>query len=264
MRCYRHPDRETGVSCQRCDRYICHECQLPNAVGVLCPEDGRVSVATRIKNDNRATLTIGLIALTVLVYVGQWVTAGSLTNSMIYAPLLTKDEPWRMITAGFLHSESSFMHIALNMYSLYIFGSVLEPLLGKLRFITLYLVSIFGGSVAVLLLESPITTVLGASGGIFGLMGAYFIVLKSLGQSGGQMTAIIAINLVIGFVPGFNISWQAHVGGLVAGGLVALAYATTRAAKDAAKQRLYLGGIVVGLIALTVFGVSRLPVIGLY
>jgi membrane associated rhomboid family serine protease len=264
MRCYRHPDRETGVSCQRCDRFICHECQIPNAVGVLCPEDGRVSVATRIKNDNRATLTIGLIALTVLVYVGQWVTGGSLTNSMIYAPLLTKSEPWRMITAGFLHSETSVMHIALNMYSLYIFGSVLEPLLGKLRFITLYLVSIFGGSVAVLLLESPITTVLGASGGIFGLMGAYFIVLKSLGQSGGQMTAIIAINLVIGFVPGFNISWQAHVGGLLAGGLVALAYATTRAAKDAAKQKLYLGGIVVGLLALTVYGVSRLPVIGLY
>ena len=262
MRCYRHPDRETGVSCQRCDRFICYECQLPNAVGVLCPEEGRVPVATRIKNDNRATLTIGLIALTVLVYVGQWVTAGSLTNSLIYAPLLTKAEPWRMVTSGFLHSENSFMHIALNMYSLYIFGSVLEPLLGKLRFLALYLLSIFGGSVAVLLLDSPIITVLGASGGIFGLMGAYFIVLRSLGQGAGQMTAIIAINLVIGFVPGFNISWQAHVGGLITGGLVALAYARTRASKDATKQRLYLGGIVVGLIALTAYGASLLPVIG--
>ena len=262
MRCYRHPDRETGVSCQRCDRYICHECQLPNAVGVLCPEDGRVPVATRIKNDSRATVTVGLIALTVLFYLGQWVTNGALTNSLVYAPLLTKSEPWRMVTSGFLHSENSFMHIALNMYSLYIFGSVLEPLLGKLRFLTLYLVAIFGGSVAVLLLENPITMVLGASGGVFGLMGAYFVILRSLGQRGGQMTAIIAINLVIGFVPGFNISWQAHVGGLVAGGLVALAFANTRAAKDAKKQKLYVGGIVAGLLALTVFGASLLPVIG--
>jgi membrane associated rhomboid family serine protease len=262
MRCYRHPDRETGVSCQRCDRYICHECQLPNAVGVLCPEDGRVPVATRIRNDSRPTLTMVLIAITVLVYVGQWVTNGSLTKSMVYAPLLTIDEPWRMITAGFLHSENSIMHIALNMYSLYLFGSVLEPLLGKLRFITLYLLSIFGGSVAVLLLESPNTAVLGASGGVFGLMGAYFIVLRSLGQGAGQMTAIIAINLVIGFVPGFNISWQAHVGGLIAGGLVALAYATTRAAKDAKKQKLYVGGIVLVLLVLTIYGASLLPVIG--
>jgi membrane associated rhomboid family serine protease len=104
--------------------------------------------------------------------------------------------------------------------------------------------------------------VLGASGGVFGLMGAYFVILRSLGQRGGQMTAIIAINLVIGFVPGFNISWQAHVGGLVAGGLVALAFANTRAAKDAKKQKLYVGGIIVGLLALTVFGASLLPVIG--
>lgn len=262
MRCYRHPDRETGVSCQRCDRYVCYECQLPNAVGVLCPEDGRVPVATRIKNDNRATVTVGIIALTVLVYAGQWLSNGSLTNSLVYAPLLTTSEPWRMITSGFLHSENSFMHIALNMYSLYIFGSVLEPLLGKLRFLGLYLISIFGGSVAVLLLDSPITSVLGASGGVFGLMGAYFIILRSLGQSSRQMTAIIAINLVIGFVPGFNISWQAHVGGLVAGGLVALAYARTRASKDAPKQRLYLGGIIAGLLGLTIYGASLLPVIG--
>ena len=115
---------------------------------------------------------------------------------------------------------------------------------------------------AVLLLDSPNTAVLGASGGVFGLMGAYFIVLRSLGQGAGQMTAIIAINLVIGFVPGFNISWQAHVGGLIAGGLVALAYATTRAAKDAKKQKLYVGGIVLGLLVLTIYGASLLPVIG--
>jgi membrane associated rhomboid family serine protease len=148
------------------------------------------------------------------------------------------------------------------MYSLYIFGSVLEPLLGKLRFITLYLFAILGGSVAVLLLESPYTSVIGASGGVFGLMGAYFVILRSLGQRSGQMTSIIAINLVIGFFPGLNISWQAHVGGLLVGGLVALAFANTRATKDAPKQKLYLAGIALALIALTLVGASLLPVIG--
>lgn len=262
MFCYRHPDRETGVSCQRCGRNICPECQLPNAVGVLCPEDGRVSVATRIKNDNGATLTIGLIALNILVYIGQWVSNGSVTNALVYSPLLTPSEPWRMLTAGFLHSENSFMHIALNMYSLYILGSVLEPLLGKARFLSLYLLSIFGGSVAVLLLDAPNALVLGASGGIFGLMGAYFVVLRSLGQGGGQLTAIIGFNLLIGFFPGLNIAWQAHVGGLIVGGLVAFVYAQTRNARDKAKQQGFVVAIAAGLVALTVYGASLLPVIG--
>jgi membrane associated rhomboid family serine protease len=263
MRCYRHPDRETGVSCQRCDRYICHECQLPNAVGVLCPEDGRVPVATRIKNDSRATVTVGLIAFTVLIFVLQLISEGVLTRVLAYSPDQTLSYPWKMLSAGFVHSTGlPFLHLALNMYSLYIFGSVLEPLLGKLRFITLYLFAILGGSVAVLLLESPYTSVIGASGGVFGLMGAYFVILRSLGQRSGQMTSIIAINLVIGFFPGLNISWQAHVGGLLVGGLVALAFANTRATKDAPKQKLYLAGIALALIALTLVGASLLPVIG--
>ena len=262
MVCYRHPDRETGVSCQRCGRYICPQCQVPNAVGYLCPEDGRVSVATKIKNDSRATVTISLILINVLIYIGQLTSGGSVTNALVYSPLLTKAEPWRMLTAGFLHSESSFMHIALNMYSLYILGSVLEPILGKARFLALYMLSIFGGSVAVLLLDAPNSFVLGASGGIFGLMGAYFIILRSLGQSGGQVTAIIGFNLIIGFLPGMNIAWQAHVGGLVIGGLVAYVYARTRNSSDKAKQQLLIGAIASGLLALTIYGASLLPVIG--
>jgi membrane associated rhomboid family serine protease len=221
-----------------------------------------VPVVTRIKNDSRATVTITLILINVLMYIGQLTSNGSITNAFVYSPLLTKAEPWRMLTAGFLHSQGSFMHIALNMYSLYILGSVLEPLLGKLRFLTLYLLAIFGGSVAVLLIDNPISMVLGASGGIFGLMGAYFIILRSLGQSGGQVTAIIGFNLIIGFLPGMNIAWQAHVGGLVVGGLVAYVYAKTRSSNDKAKQRLYIGAIVAGLLALTVYGASLLPVIG--
>ncbi len=258
MFCYRHPGRETGVSCQRCGRYICPECQLPNAVGYLCPEDGRVPVATKLKNDARPLLTISIIVLNVFLYLGQLSSGGTLTNTLLYVPLLTESQPWRMITAGFVHSEGSFMHIALNMYSLYILGSVLEPMLGRLRFFTLYLLSILGGSIAVLLLDSPISSVVGASGGVFGLMGAYFIILKSLGQSGGQITAIIALNLAFSFI-GSNISWQAHLGGLVVGGLVAFAYAKTRQVYQKQKQQLYVAGIFVGLLAITVYGVAQLP-----
>lgn len=259
MFCYRHPGRETGVSCQRCGRGICPECQLPNAVGYLCPDDGRVPVATKIKNDARPLLTISIIVLNVFLYLGQLSSGGTLTNTLLYVPLLTESQPWRMLTAGFVHSESTFMHIALNMYSLYVLGSVLEPMLGRLRFFTLYMLSIFGGSIAVLLLDSPISSVVGASGGVFGLMGAYFIILKSLGQSGGQITAIIALNLVFSFI-GSNISWQAHIGGLVVGGLVAFAYAQTRQVYQRQKQQLYLAGIFVGLLALTIYGVAQLPI----
>ncbi len=259
MVCYRHPDRETGVSCQRCGRFICPQCQISNAVGYLCPEDGRVTLATRIKNDTRATLTIGLILVNVLVYAGQYLSNDVLTYALRYQPNLTFYLPWTLITAGFAHA--SFMHIALNMYSLYLFGSVLEPLLGKARFLVLYLLAIFGGSVAVLFLN-PNTAVLGASGGIFGLMGAYFVILRSLGQRSGQMTGLIALNLILGFLPGTNISWQAHVGGLIVGGIVALAYAKTRAPKDKPKQQLYVVGVAVALIVLTVFGASLLQVSG--
>jgi membrane associated rhomboid family serine protease len=163
--------------------------------------------------------------------------------------------PWTLITAGFAHA--SIIHIGLNMYSLYLFGSVLEPLLGKLRFAALYFLAILGGSVAVLLL-APNSAVLGASGGIFGLMGAYFVILRSLGQRSGQMTGLIAINLIMGFLPGTNISWQAHVGGLVVGGLVAYVYSITRNTKDSGKQLGLVLAIAGALVVAVLFGVSLL------
>jgi membrane associated rhomboid family serine protease len=253
--CYRHPDRETGVSCQRCGRYICPQCQVPNAVGYLCPEDGRVPVATKLKNSNTPSLTIALIAINALVYLGQLASQNVLTYLIEYQPSLTQYMPWTLLSAGFAHA--SIIHIGLNMYSLFLFGSVLEPLLGKLRFATLYLLSILGGSVAVLFL-APNTAVLGASGGIFGLMGAYFVILRSLGQRSGQMTGLIALNLIMGFLPGTNISWQAHVGGLVIGGLVAYVYSITRSSNDLAKQRGYLLAITAGLVVAVFLGVSLL------
>jgi membrane associated rhomboid family serine protease len=138
------------------------------------------------------------------------------------------------------------------MYSLYIFGQVLEPMLGRARFAALYLISILGGSVGVLLLANPDSWVVGASGAIFGLMAAYFVILRSIGANSGQMLGLIAINLVFGFFSS-GISWEGHVGGLVTGGIVALVLANTRLLSQQAAQRLGLVSVVIGLILLTVF-----------
>jgi membrane associated rhomboid family serine protease len=214
-----------------------------------------VPVATKLKNSNIASLTLVLIAINVLVYLGQLASNDVLTYLIEYRPDFTQYMPWTLITAGFAHA--SIIHIGLNMYSLYLFGSVLEPLLGKLRFAALYFLAILGGSVAVLLL-APNSAVLGASGGIFGLMGAYFVILRSLGQRSGQMTGLIAINLIMGFLPGTNISWQAHVGGLVVGGLVAYVYSITRNTKDSGKQLGLVLAIAGALVVAVFFGVSLL------
>ena len=187
--------------------------------------------------------TVGLIAISVLLWVGQILPGSPLTQYLFFAPLLAQSEPWRLITAGFVHDPSGPMHIVLNMYSIYIFGAVLEPLLGRIRFVALYLISILGGSVAVLYLGDPLSPVVGASGAFYGLMGAYFVVLRKIGARSNQLVGLIATNLVFSFMfPG--ISWQGHVGGLLAGGAVASLYAATREPKQQAAQKL-------GLIAIT-------------
>ena len=178
-----------------------------------------------------ARVTLGLVLLNLAIWVLQIVPGSNLTNQLAFVPLSVYTEPWRMITAGFAHSESNPLHVLLNMYSLYIFGSLLEPMLGRLRFLAVWLVSIFGGSVAVMYLNTPDTWVLGASSGVFGLMAAYFVVLRAIGQSSQSMMGLIAINLVFGFLmPG--VSWQAHLGGLLAGGAMTAVYAQARNKKS--------------------------------
>ena len=255
--------------CQRCGRPICPECQVPAAVGVQCPEcvnEGHASVAqpvsTRMRRIFRPrgstpVVTYSLIAACVLIYGLQWITQQQITQAWIYWPPLTASEPWRMITSTFLHSPSSILHLLFNMYSLFIFGPVLESLIGRVRFLALYLVSGFAGSVAVLLL-APGIAVLGASGAIFGLMGAYFVITRHLGRGQTQVFIIIALNLVIGFVIP-NVAWQAHLGGLIAGVAVAMVYVSTRRRAQRPVQILGVVGIVLALVALTVVGVAVMP-----
>jgi membrane associated rhomboid family serine protease len=199
-------------------------------------------------------VTYTIIALCVLIWVLQILPNSPVTRVLVYWPPLTAFEPWRMLTSVFAHSQGSIFHILLNMYSLFIFGPILERLLGRIRFLALYLISGFGGSVAVLLL-APSTAVLGASGAIFGLLGAFFVIQRRLGGNNIQLLIVIGINLVIGFLPGFNISWQAHVGGLIAGAAVAFVYLRTRRPEQRNLQILLVSLVALALIGLTIVGV---------
>ena len=263
MICYRHPGREAYVRCQRCERVICPDCQIEASVGFLCPEcaggtPNQVYARARraravAAGTARPTVSVSLIAINVVVWLLQVLPGSNLTYELFFAPIAMYVEPWRALTSGFAHSQSNFLHLALNMYSLYVFGQVLEPLLGRARFLAMYLLSILGGSVAVVWLSELNVPVLGASGAIFGLMGAYFVIMRKLGERGGQLVGLIAINLAFGFFVS-SISWQAHVGGLLVGMLVGLLYASTRRLNQKTQQMLGLVGISVLLVILAYAG----------
>ncbi|MDR6504573.1 membrane associated rhomboid family serine protease [Arthrobacter oryzae] len=177
-------------------------------------------------------MTFGIIAACALLYVLQWLIPGrsveeNLAFASVYAtPEFGYFEPWRMLTSAFLHSQGFILHIALNMYMLWMFGQALEPLLGRLRFLALYLISAIGGSVGFLLLTPvlPPSGVVGASGAIFGLFGAMLVVQRHRGGDTKQLWVLIAINGAIGFIVP-QIAWQAHLGGLITGAACAAAIA---------------------------------------
>ncbi|MDQ0693339.1 rhomboid family intramembrane serine protease [Arthrobacter sp. W4I7] len=245
--CPRHPDRPSYVRCQRCGRPACPDCQRAAAVGFQCidcvNETRRTTPEVRTVYGGAATagkplVTYGIIAACVLVYVLQWIIPGQAVyeqfayNNVFATPKYGAFEPWRMLTAAFLHSPDSVLHIVLNMYTLWIFGQALEPLLGRIRFLALYLISAIGGSVGYLLLNpllvpgQGLVGVVGASGAIFGLFGAMLLVQRQRGGDTRQLWVLIAINGVIGFlIP--QIAWQAHLGGLVTGALCAAVLAYT-------------------------------------
>lgn len=262
--CYRHGDRRSFVRCQRCGRVICGECQTPAAVGVHCPEctaQARASAPRTRSPISRAfrrgsstpVVTYSILALTLAVFLLQVVTGGRespVTQALLYWPPLTTVEPWRMLTTALVHSPSSIFHILFNMYSLWVLGPLLEGLIGRARFLAVYVLSAFGGSLAVLYLD-PAQAVVGASGAIFGMLGAFFIIQRRLGGQSMQLVVLIGINLAIGFVaPG--ISWQAHVGGLVVGAIAALIMVRTRRIDQRQLQRMLLAGLAVVLVLATI------------
>jgi membrane associated rhomboid family serine protease len=241
--CYRHPDRETGLSCSECGRPICSECMTPAPVGIRCPEhSGKPQGVQRVTSAaHRATTGIGsrrlnavtmfLIGLNVAVYLAELALGGQSngTGNWIYehgvlianaaygngAPAgVANGEWWRLITAAFLHYGP--IHLGLNMLSLYFVGSILEQIVGRWRYVLLYFVSGLAGSAGALVV-TPNSPTAGASGAIFGVFGALFVLERRRHIStGGQIAALIVLNLVFTFaVPGISIG--GHVGGLIGG-----------------------------------------------
>ena len=228
--CYRHPDRATYVRCNRCNRYICPECMRDAAVGHQCAEcvgEGAKTVRqarTQFGGVPSATplVTYVLIGINVVMFGLQTVSSDLQRELVLFSPAVADGEWYRLLTSAFLHYGP--MHIVFNMWALYVIGPPLEIALGRLRFISLYLMSALGGSVVVYLLSTLGGQTAGASGAVFGLFGATFVVGKRLNMDTRWVIGLIAINLVITFVVP-NISWQGHLGGLVTGAAIAAAYA---------------------------------------
>jgi len=278
--CPRHPDREAYVRCQRCRRPACPECQRPAAVGIQCVdcvrEAARTTPSARTVFGGRATdgtpvVTYTIIGICAVVYLAQRANP-SVTQNFAFAPFLGWTEPWRFVTAAFLHSPQTIFHILLNMFALWSLGQYLEPMLGRARFAALYLISGIGGQVAVTLMAgSPtiaglraglddawLTPVVGASGAIFGLFGALLVLNRHLGRSSAAMYATIAINAAFGFFyPG--ISWQAHLGGLVTGIICAGVIVAFR--RQGVRHLVWaaLGAALVLLVAVTVAKYLTVP-----
>ncbi|MFZ4894324.1 rhomboid family intramembrane serine protease [Plantibacter sp. Mn2098] len=216
----------------------------------------RNRVGARISSES-PFITYGIIAVTVFVFLLQLIPGLGVTNALLYAgvysdPAFGPIEPWRMITAVFVHSQSFFFHILLNMYTLWIFGRMLESMLGHWRFLALYLISGFAGSLAVQFLADPRMAVVGASGAIFGLLGAFLVIQRRLGGNTTGLLVLLGINLVIGFIPSINIAWQAHVVGLVAGAIIGLILVNTRKVSQKSAQVGGLVGLSVLLVAASI------------
>ena len=235
--CYRHPDRETLVSCSECGRPICEDCMTFAPVGIRCPDHANVgavkpSPARTIQTVRRQTravaapATMTLIAINVVVYMitaaqggGINLPGGQLFSDWALQGLAVSDgEWWRLVTAMFLHG--SVLHLMFNMLALYWLGTIIEQALGTPRFLLVYFVSGLAGSAGALWLSSALAVTVGASGAIFGMIGALLILeYLSTGSLMGQAMVLILINMALTFaVPGISIG--GHLGGLV-GGIVA-------------------------------------------
>ena len=231
--CYRHPNRETGVSCSNCGRPICPDCMTPTPVGMRCPECARertrVTRGAAAPGRYDAPATYVLIALNVAAYLAEIAGGGGgldpgassvLLDFGLYGHFVAEGEWYRLLTSGFLHA--SIFHLGFNMFALYFLGRILEPGIGTPRFVALYLASLFAGSLGALLLDPDALTI-GASGAVFGIFGATFVIARHRGidNLAASVGLILALNLAITF-GNPEISLGGHLGGLAAGALCAL------------------------------------------
>ena len=261
--CPRHPGVRSVDYCKRCNRPMCVDCLIPTEVRSICVDctsskRGWVRQASRAAQMGAPVVTYAMMAICILMYLATWVFP-SLKSSLALVPLFLMSCPWTILTGAFLHG--GLLHILFNMLSLYWVGRAIEPVLGWWRFLTVYLVSALGGSAFILAwcLIQPselFVGTVGASGAVFGLFGAVFVLQRLGGADTTPILTLLGINLVYGFLAS-GISWQAHIGGAVAG--VAATWMLARLARprsgitEAAQNRrqlLVALGMIAGIVAL--------------
>ncbi len=264
--CVRHPGRETSVRCTRCDRPACPTCLREASVGYQCVDcvaqgartQPRAATVAGAEPSDRSVVIPALVAINVAIFAVTVAQSGSLANNA-YAPLFQQwalwptavadGSWWRLFTSGFLHFGP--IHLAFNMIALWVIGRDLEQVLGRVRFMVVYLVSLLGGSLAVFLFAAERSMTAGASGAVFGLMGGLAVVLLRLRRSPRPALTIILLNVIISFVvPGISI--LGHLGGLVFGAAVTAGLVYAPRDRRAAVQAV----TVLGLLTVIVAGVA--------
>ena len=224
--CNYHSEKETNVKCSRCENYICVDCMRSASIGYQCPACASDSTPVIkgvnrnrfIPNQKNTPVTKFLSISLIVIFLLQELTGTLLVKSFaLFAPLVTSGEWWRLISAGFLHG--SIIHLLFSVYILWVIGSQLESIVGNIKFIIIYFVSLVGGSLASYWFSPFGSYSIGASGAIFGLMGAMLVVGRKRNLDISQITTLVAINVVIGFVLS-GIDWRAHLGGLAAGAFI--------------------------------------------
>ncbi|GGP38240.1 rhomboid family intramembrane serine protease [Saccharothrix coeruleofusca] len=272
--CVRHPGRVTALRCSRCDRPSCPDCLREASVGHQCVdcvmEGNRTTrtartVAGAEDNPRRmvvAPVLIALNAVAFLVTAGQAGSAVDLRGSQLYADFVMWPigvyfgEWWRLVASGFLHNDP--LHLLLNMAALYVLGQLLEPVFGRTRFLAVYLLSLLGGSVAVYLFDSVDRPVAGASGAIYGLLGALLVTQLKLRANLTPVLMVLGVNVVFSFTVA-NISWLGHLGGLFVG--AAMAAALVYAPKPG-RVFWQAGAVVAALLVLVLLVVTRTALLG--
>ena len=229
--CYRHPDRPTGIRCQRCDRHVCVDCRQQASVGVHCPECTKSAGTQKVYNtrnlpNSQGRVTKTLVGINVVVWIATIAFLGATTLSsgpvgVEYGtwgpPIWENSEFWRIVSGGFLHS--GLIHIGFNMYLLWQLGQQIERIVGEAKFFVLYMVSLLGGSAGAILLD-PDIPVVGASGAVFGLIGYTVFLYRSrgIGLFDTGLGFLIVINVLFSFRGG--VSLGGHGGGLLVGFLI--------------------------------------------
>ena len=277
-RCYRHPDREAYISCQRCERLICPECMNDAAVGFQCPScivEGAKSVraprtlAGGAVSGRDGIVSMTLIGINVVAFLLTLATGGNSGAVFQHGAMLSSTAVnnagdvltgvdggayWRLLTSAFLHEN--VLHIAFNMYALYLFGPFVERALGRARFIAAYLTMSVGASVFVYWLSEPRGLTIGASGAVFGLFGMALIFLLKAKQDVTTLLVLLAINAFLSTQG--NISWQGHLGGFVVGILLGLVFAYAPRDRRAVVQAGVLAALWIGIVAAVVVRTGQL------